>query len=206
MGNIGSIEEPQNPTASGAMPAPTAQVRNPADERIYNLYKNIENLPLLIKIKKLEERLQILLGISSVELDIEEMEDPQASNKQKPSPEQAKSEHVDVLRELLDDFKELLNTPYGSLGYLVQSDSEAILKMYGVDTDEDYYLKLKQSIILVSNRKLEEMIVAGGGKRWMGEGNLLYDPAEISRNLKVTDHAVNEIISSITAKLAELGA
>lgn len=198
--------EPENLTPENSradLPPPTTQVVNPPSFKIDNIYRNIENEPLIKKVKSEEIRLEELLGIDSVDIDLEEAEKGQQdpSEPKKGTPEWNASVEKSF-KTLLDDFNKLLKTAYGPLGYLVMSDSESIVKLYGVDSDDDYYLYLRSSIIRVSSKRLEKMVVGGGGRRFIGERGLtIHDPAEITGNMKVADHVINEIISSIRRRL-----
>ncbi len=200
-----SPKDPNSPSLpqDTNLPKPVAQARNPANDKIDNIYRNIENEPLVDKIKSLEEDLEVVRGIPSIELDMEEMTGKRRP-KQNLTPQQWNSENVRILKELLKDFTELLKTPFGSLGYLVKSDSEIILKLYGIDSDRIYYYKLKGSTILISSRQLENMVTAGGSRRWIGEGHYLYNPAEIESKLPLTDAVVKAIIDSIQKQLSKL--
>ncbi len=184
---------------------PAATVVNSASGKIERIYKNIENEPLINHIKALEEKLEILTGVQSVELDIEEIENPEMKDLQTLSPEQAVAKKEEILNKLLADFGELLKTQYGSLGYLVMSESEQILKLYGVDTDDDYFFDFEGSTMRISSSKLEKMVAAGGGKRWIGEDALhAKNPAETQDNRKIADEAINRIMQAIKNMLAEL--
>ncbi|MGI0100400.1 MAG: hypothetical protein ACREBH_01600 [Candidatus Micrarchaeaceae archaeon] len=187
-----------------------AQITNPSSGKLEDIYRNIENEPLISKIKALEEKLEVLNGEESVELDFEEAENPNAEdNVQKLSPEQKDVAKKEVLNELLGNFKDLLKTPYGPLGYLVKSESEQILKLYGVDTDQEFSSMIEGTKILITSPKdkrffnVEKMVAAGGGKRWLGEaGVALNDPAETQQNERLSDEAIQDIISSIEEKLS----
>ncbi len=196
--------EPENlePTNVPGLPKPTDQVVNPSSLKIDEVYKNIESEPLINKIKRLEVQLSGILGIESMEVDMSQ----QKISADKFSTEDDKNAAIKKLyRDILDCFNDLLKTPYGSLGYLVKSDSESIVKLYGVDSDDDYYLKLRGSVIRVSSKRLERMVVAGGGRRFIGERGLtIHDPAETTGNMKVADHVIHEIIYAIHEKLEEL--
>jgi hypothetical protein len=195
----------QNPAA----PKPSAQVVNDASQKLDSVYKNIQNEPLIEKIKAREEKLEALLGIETVEDDLKDAEREEKGEpdleRVRADPETTKPQQIALFNELLGYFNALLKTTYGPLGYLVKSNSEEILKLYGVDSDDDFYLKLDRSVIRVSSRRLEQMVIAGGGKRFVGErGLLINDPAETPNNVRVTDEVVSEIISAIKEKVAEL--
>ncbi|MCL4374076.1 MAG: hypothetical protein M1360_04205 [Candidatus Marsarchaeota archaeon] len=189
---------------------PVAQVENPSSGKLENIYKNIENDPLINKIKTLEEKLEVLNGEQSVELDFEEAENPDIKDSiQKLNNEQKKTAKIEILNELLNDFNELLKIPYGSIGYLVRSDPEQIIKLYGVDTDRDFSAMIEGNKIRITSPQnkrffnVEKMVSAGGGKRWMGEGGVtISDPAETPSNEKSSDEALYEIIASIEKKLS----
>ena len=165
--------------------------------------RNIHGEKLIKKIKDLEETLEGLTNIDSVQRDIKEIEMKQyrkdsTKNKPKKAPESVEG----ILSRLLECFNELLKTPYGSLGYLIKSDAESILNLYGIDTNDDYYLKLKSSITRGNNRKLEKVIVGGGGRKWIGEGEAtVHIPIQTPENGEVADKVVNQIIKSIHEKL-----
>ena len=204
----GVIED--EPVAKSPNVNPSGQIINPSSGKIQNIYKNIENEPLINTIKTKEAKLEILEGEQSVELDIEEAENPDIENSTSGlNKEQKRASERDILNELLLDFKSLLKTPYGPLGYLVMSESEQIRKLYGVDTDQDFLCMVEGSKIRITSPKdkklfnVEKMVVAGGGKRWMGEaGSTIIDPAETQSNEKFADEAIQEIISSIENKLS----
>ena len=142
-------------------------------------------------------------------MDLEETENPDIEkNMLKLSQNEKDTAEKGILNELLNDFKELLKTPYGPLGYLVMSEPEQIIKLYGVDTDKGFFAMVEGSRIRITSPKderffnLEKMIIAGGGKRWFGEaGAVLNDPAETQSNKKLSDTAICEIIESIKKKL-----
>ena len=156
---------------------PVAQVVNPSSKKIENIYRNIEDEPLINKIKNLEVEL----------LKLHPNTDDDYSDGAKA-----------ILKQLFPDFEKLMKVKYGPLGYLVKSDSETIIHLYGVDTDEDYYEMVDGSRIRISSEQLEKMVVAGGGKRFIGEEGLIAnDPAETPRNAKLTADAVRMIMDSI---------
>ncbi len=194
--------------SKSVLQAPGVEAVNPSSRNIDMIFRNIENEPLIKRIKALEEKLEALLGKRSVEVDLEGMasgyeKKPDINNKERGTKKSLEDE-VSVFKELLDDFNELLETPYGSLGYLVKSNSEDILKIYGVDTDEDYYVQLEGSTIRISSERLEKAVRVGA-RRFIGEeGSLLKNPAETKENMKVADHAIHEIIYAIHEKLEKL--
>jgi len=203
----GVIEDEPIAKDPGVLPA--ASVANPSSGKLESIYKNIENEPLINKIKALEEKLEILSGEESVELDVEEAKNPNMDITNKLSPKQTAAAEKGILNELLNDFKELLRTPYGSLGYLVKSESEQILKLYGVDTDKAFFSMIEGSRMMITSPKgkhffdVEKMEVAGGGKRWLGEaGVTLSNPAETQENGKLSDDAIREIIAAIEKRLS----
>ncbi len=147
---------------------------------IGKIYRNVEDEPLIRKIKLLEKQLPD---------DFADREETTGQEKK-------------VLEDLLNDFKQLLQVKYGALGYLVSTTSEEIIHLYGVDTDRDFVFLEGGSSIRVPNEKLDPVIEAGGGRRWMGErGFVLYDPEETPANRKMTDEAVKEIIAAIKDRL-----
>jgi hypothetical protein len=153
------------------------------DPRIAKIHKNIQNEPLIKKIEKLENQLYLT----------------HPNEQANYTPEEKK-----MLQQLLKDFKELLKSPYGALGYLISTTTEEIIHLYGVDTDRDFYFNLQETKVRVPNPRLDEMVAAGGGKRWFGErGLVIVDPAETAANEKTADEAVEEIIASIKKKLNE---
>ena len=155
-------------------------VEYPPDEEHAKIYRNIENEPLVWKIKDLEAKLP----------------DDFAHQKGTAEPER------EVLKRLLDAFRQLLEAKYGSLGYLVSTSSENIMHKYGVDTDEDFCYLRGGSSILVKSRVLRRMIVGGGGRVWMGErGLLISDPEENPVNMRMTDDAIKRIITAIEKRL-----
>ncbi len=204
-----TIATEPDPVIKNPKVPPVAKIINPSSGKLENIYKNIENDALINKIKALEEKLELLKGEQSVELDFEEAENPGiGKSMQKLSQNQKDAAEKEILNELLNDFKELLKTPYGPLGYLVRSEPEQIIKLYGIDTDKDFFTMIEGSRIRITSPKderffnLEKMIVAGGGKRWFGEaGAVLNDPAETQSNKKTSDNAIHEIIASIEKKL-----
>jgi len=189
------------------MPKPAAEVVNPATQQIEKLYRNIEDEPLIKRIKALEQRLMSITGKYSIEEDVEEIAEELGDKKAGPKLEGPDSKNADgdrmkILKELLDDFNQLLMIPYGALGYLVSSDSESIIKLYGVDTDREFYAIVGGSKIRVSQRRLEEA-VAASGRRFIGErGLLINNPAETTSSEKLSDEAINEIIAAIQKKLS----
>ena len=109
-----------------------------------------------------------------------------------------------MLSALLGCFQKLIHVEYGPLGYLVKSDSESIIRLYGVDTDEDFYAMAEGSRIRISSPKLEQMVAVGGGRRFIGEEGLIAnDPAETPMNARLSDEAIEEIIGSIKRRLEE---
>ncbi len=204
----GVIED--EPVAKKPGVPPAARVSNPSSGKLDSIYKNIENEPLINKIKALEEKLEILSGEESVELDIEEAENPNMEIVNKLKPEQTAAAEKEILNVLLNDFVELLKTKYGPLGYLVKSESEQILKLYGVDTDKAFFSMIEGSKMMITSPKgkqffdVEKMAVAGGGKRWLGEaGVTLSNPAETQANEKLSDDAIREIITAIRKRLSD---
>lgn len=189
------------------LPPPVAMVKNPASGKIERIYKNIENEPLIEKIKRLEEKLESLMGDYSVEADLENIREDKPILKSQMNKEEVRKGDIVLLKDLLESFGRLLKTEYGVIGYLVRSNSEDILKLYGVDSDEDYYyhLKTQGSTIRISSKLVEGAVAAGGGRRWLGEsGLLLNNPAETPNNIKVADRVIDEIIASIKTKLIKL--
>ncbi|MCL4389223.1 MAG: hypothetical protein M1528_00440 [Candidatus Marsarchaeota archaeon] len=155
-------------------------VTYPPSEEHAKIYKNIEDEPLIWKIKELEARL------------------PDGFSRQKETTESQK----EVLKLLLDDFEKLLKVKYGSLGYLVSTPSEYIVHKYGVDTDEDFCYLEGGSSIQVRNGALNRMVTGGGGRAWMGErGLLISDPEENQVNIRMTDDAIKEIMAAIKKRL-----
>lgn len=189
--------------------APIANIKNPSSGKLESIYKNIENEPLIKKIKSAEEELEVIMNIQSVELDIEEAENPNLKNISKLTKLQKDEMKKALLNELKDDFEKLLKIPYGPLGYLVMSESEQILKLYGVNTDDNFFDMVEGSKIRITSPKdkegfnVEKMIVASGGKRWLGEaGSILNDPAETKQNEQLSSDAIKKIIVSIESMLS----
>ncbi len=209
MPTIGTVPEP---VAKEPGVPPVAQITNTSTGKLENIYKNIEHEPLINKIKALEVKLEILNGEQSVELDFEEAENPDLQDSvQKLSPEQKDAAKNETLNELLGDFRELLKNPYGSLGYLVKSEPEEILKLYGVDTNREFSVMIEGSKIRITSPygkryfNIERMVAAGGGKRFIGEaGVTISDPAETQQNEKLSDEAIREIIAAIEKKLSKI--
>jgi hypothetical protein len=144
------------------------------------IYKNIEDEPLIRKIKNLEKQLP-----------------DNFANKKNLTDSEKK-----ILGELLKNFKQLLKVKYGPLGYLVSTPAEDIIHFYGVDTEEEFIFLEGGSSIRIPNRRLDRAVMAGGSKRWMGErGLLISDPQENPQNLRVTDAAINEIIQAIGKRI-----
>lgn len=172
---------------------------------INKVNRNIENAPLIKDIKNLELRLlDAMKSNDSVMNDILEIED-EIDGKHADVHKEDKNLQKQILQELLGDFRELLETKYGALGYLVSSTSADIEKLYGIDTDREYYCMVDGSRIRVPNRNLDSAIERGGGRRWLGERSLIIsNPSESTANAKITDHAVNEIIDAIQKKLHKL--
>ncbi|MGI0141634.1 MAG: hypothetical protein ACREBF_03225 [Candidatus Micrarchaeales archaeon] len=183
----------------------TAPITNP----VADLYRNIENEPLIKKIKVLENNLMEVRASEKESLaqHLGDIEDKVLRHQNQNAAEhhKKKEQEREIMKELLSDFTELLKTPYGPLGYLVSSTSEGIIHLYGIDTDNDYYFKLKGNVFRVPNKKLDEMVAAGGGFRFVGErGVLVHNPSETPSNAKVTDHAIQEIIEAIQQKLSQM--
>ena len=174
--------EPFAKTPEGVKPV--KKVVNPSSQKIEKIYRNIEDEPLIDKIKALESKL-LAVHPDSNDLDYTD------ADKQ-------------MLSALLNYFQKLVRVKYGPLGYLVKSDSESIIRLYGVDTDEDFYAMVEGSRIRISSPKLEQMIAAGGGRRFIGEEGLIAnDPAETPMNARLSDEAIEEIIGSIKRRLGE---
>ncbi|MCW6160124.1 MAG: hypothetical protein LVQ95_03500 [Candidatus Micrarchaeales archaeon] len=172
--------EPLARTPEGVKPV--KKVVNPSSKKIERIYRNIEDEPLINKIKALESKL-LAAHPDSSNLDYTD------AGKQ-------------MLSSLLSCFQRLIRVEYGPLGYLVKSDSESIIRLYGVDTDEDFYAMVEGSRIRISSPKLEQMVVAGGGRRFIGEyGLIANDPAETPANARLSDEAIEEIIESIKKRL-----
>ncbi len=171
-------------------------------DQVSRVNRNIENEPLVRKIKALEQKLIEAMGDKeSVMEDLKEEQDKLDGKKEGKHVEDVGLERK-ILEELMDDFTELLKTKYGALGYLVQSTSADIEKLYGIDTDREYYCMIDGSRIRIPNAKLDPMVAAGSGRRWIGERGLIIDnPAETPANAKITDNVVNEIIDAIQKKL-----
>lgn len=174
------------------------------------IYRNIENEPLINKIKALEEKLVSLTGDLTAREALKETEEEIETGKpvpmQKPQTARLSEEERKIYEELLDDFNELLKVPYGPLGYLVKSTSEDIIKFYGVDTDRDFWTLRGGSAIRLINKKApfatDKMAIAGG-RRWAPyRGLLISDPEEMPENIKQTDEAIQEIVAAIKKKLA----
>lgn len=167
--------------------------------------RNIENEPLIKDIKALElVLLDAMKSNDSVMEDIREIEEG-LDGKSEDGHKEDKDLQKKILVELLDDFRELLKTKYGALGYLVSSTSADIERLYGIDTDREYYCMVDGSRIRVPNRVLDGAVESGGGRRWLGERSLIIDnPSKTAANAKITDHAVNEIIGAIQKKLRKL--
>ena len=181
---------------------PAAQVTNPSSGKLENIYRNIDNEPLIKQIKELEVRYDELENVQSMERDEVEMEEQQGSTNADISIN--KENERQLLSSLLDKFTKLLKSPYGPIGYLVSTDSESIIKLYGVDTDEDYTDMVEGNRIRVSSQVLEKAIAAGGGRRFIGERGLILDnPAQTPANAKLSANAIGEIIQSIKRKLAK---
>ncbi len=153
----------------------------PEDNPTSEIYRNIEGEPLIKRIKNLEKQLP----------DNFAKKDFVTSSEKK------------ILNGLLRDFKQLLKTKYGSLGYLTSTTAEDIIHLYGVDTENDFMFLDGGSSIRLPNKRLDPAVAIGGGKRWIGErGLLIADPEEDAHNLKLTDDAINEIIQAIEKKLS----
>ena len=200
---IASIPDDQLPKGASKanIPSPAAQVVNPSSQKIENLYRNIEDEPLIKRIKALEERLMTLTGKYSVDEDIEKVAEQLGDRRIEADTEGAGMGRATILKLLLGDFNELLKIPYGALGYLVSSDSESIVKLYGVDTDMEFYAMVEGSKIRISSRRLERAVF--GNKRFIGEAGLtLHNPAETTNNERLADEAISEIIASIKRKLS----
>ena len=203
----GVIED--EPIVKKTNTAPVANIENPSSGKLESIYKNIENEPLIKEIKSNEEKLEVITNIQSVELDIKEEEDPTLEKLSKLSKEQKEDMKKTLLNKLKNDFEKLLKIPYGSLGYLVMSESEQILKLYGVNTENNFFDMVEGSKIRITSPKdkkgfnIEKMIVASGGKRWLGEtGTVLSDPAETKQNEQLSDDAIKKIIVSIDKMLS----
>ncbi len=196
------------PKKSEPAPKPSALIVDPVSSQTDKLYKNIEDAPLIDKIRALEVRLDELVGIESIEVDELDPDGKQKSKTAKTSTEAEKEAATKkLLNELLACFAQLVKSPYGALSYLVKTDSESMIKLYGVDSYDDYYLKLQGSEIKVGSKKLENMVAAVGGERLLGvESNdiAIQDPGETQGNAVIADHIINEIIRSIEGKLEEL--
>lgn len=174
------------------------------------VYRNIENEPLIDKIKALEDKLEALTGNLSEDEAAAEMEKEIETGKPVPIERRRQNandigEVREILNELLKDFEELLKTPYGALGYLVKSNSEDILKLYGVDTDREFWTLRGGSAIRLPNAKVRfavDKLTLAGGRRWGPlRGLLVSNPQELPENAKTTDEAIKEIIESIKNKL-----
>ncbi len=170
------------------------------------IHKNIQNEPLIKEIKVLEIKLLEARGnADSVMEDIRE-EEEKFLNKSEEKHIADKSKEKGILEQLLQRLKELLKTRYGPLGYIVSTTSGDIEKLYGVDTDQDFYF-MDGSSIRIPNSKLDPAISAGGSRRlaMLGErGLMLYDPSETPLNARMTQHAVQEIADSIQKRLEKL--
>jgi hypothetical protein len=148
---------------------------------VNKIYKNIEDEPLVRKIKDLEKQLPDNFAKKNSLADNEKQ----------------------ILGELLADFKQLLNVKYGPLGYLVSTSAEDIIHLYGVDTEEDFIFLEGGSSLRVPNPILDRM-AGTDNRRWVpARGLLVADPAENPQNMKVTDDAINEIINAIESKLSK---
>lgn len=192
-----------NPELPGT-PEPDARIINPSSGKIESIYRNIVDEPLLGEIKGLEERLKELDNDYTVEKDVERVAEGLGDAQAGPDGVDTKYSgygREEALRGLLDCFNRLLKTPYGAIGYLVGTDSESIVKLYGVDTDMDFYAMVHGSRIRISSRRLERA-VAVSGRRWIGErGLILHNPAETPLNERLAEDAINEIIAAIQSKL-----
>lgn len=172
--------EPPAKTPEGVKPV--KEVVNPSSGKVEKIYRNIEDEPLINKIKALENKLL------AVHPDPNELYYTDADKK--------------ILKTLLDYFQKLMKVEYGPLGYLVKSDSESIIRLYNVDTDEDFYAMVEGSRIRISSQRLERMVAGGGGKRFLGEEALIANnPAETPMNARLSDEAIEEIIESIRKRL-----
>ncbi|MCL5430234.1 MAG: hypothetical protein M1504_02010 [Candidatus Marsarchaeota archaeon] len=207
----GALMYPEDESSIRTPKKPNAKVVNPANLKVEDIYKNIQDETTIGRIKELEEQLERLRGIHTVEDDIKEMEsEDEDANSKEPKLDKAgstniKGDETEILSNLLTAFNKLLKSRYGPLGYLVMSDSETIKRLYDIDTDEDFYLGLEQSVIRVSSRRLERMVAGGGGKRWIGERSILiHDPDEVQQNARTTERVVMEIIESIQEQLSQL--
>ncbi|HVA82821.1 MAG TPA: hypothetical protein VNF06_01520 [Candidatus Aquilonibacter sp.] len=110
------------------------------------------------------------------------------------------------LKELLGLFEKLVKTPYGALNYIIQTEAENIKTLYDVNTGIDFTTDIDEVKVHVPNPKLDSMVEAGGGRRWMilGEaGEEVDSPKEDAKNAKVTDEAIEEIIDSIKDILSD---
>ncbi len=180
------------------------------------IYKNIKirKEPLVDKIKALEERLEALAGELSENEANRELEEEIETGK--PVPIKRSTQYTEnwekekpILEELLKDFRGLLKTPYGALGYLVKSDAEDILKLYGVDTEREFWMLKGGSAIRIPSGKgllgiSADKLAASGGRRWAPfRGLLVSNPQELPENAKTTDDAVKDIIEAIKSRLEE---
>lgn len=168
------------------------------------IYGNIENEPLVRKIKDEELKLLKALGYESVMEDIEEAVD-EANGMAFQKPKEEKEVQKAMFESLLRDFRSLLGTKYGALGYLVSSDSESIKKLYGIDTDVEFCCRLGQSRIKVPNPAIDSVVAAGGGRQWGnldGRKIIIQDPKETDSDAKTTEQLVNDIIAAIKKRLA----
>lgn len=184
---------------------PAGAYTNPASNTIESVYRNIEDEPLIKKIKKLEERLGGLLGIPSVEQDIEEAAEELGDKPKmaKPDKQEADAEEREIMGELLEGFNRLLKAPYGALGYLVMSDPEEVKKLYGVDTMMDFYSMVGGSVIRISSTRMEGAVMASGHRFIGEEGMYLRNPSETPNNARLSDDAIKDIIAAINDRLDE---
>ncbi len=204
MDNISESNDNSNVTSG--MPDPVAYGKDPDSLKLKGLYKNIEDNKLIKSIKAIEQQLLDAENKPSVSEDIEEVAEELGDAK--PSLHKTGSGNgigkKNLLMKLLKDFEELLTVPYGAIGYLVMSDSESIRHLYGVDASTDFYAMVDDTRIRISSERLGKMIIAGGGKMFLGEGGeILDDPAETSSNEKLADDAINGIIRSIRDMLSD---
>ncbi|MDE1827652.1 MAG: hypothetical protein KGH65_00620 [Candidatus Micrarchaeota archaeon] len=146
-------------------------------EAVKRLHKNLEEEPLVKRIKQIEKGLLVRRG--------DYFKDYTGDEKRQ-------------LRELLKLFEELLQTKYGALNYILKTMPNEIEALYKVNTSIDFTVDLDEVRMRIPNPVLDGAIAAGGGRGIVGEEHKkVYSPEEDKRNEKVTDKAIEEIVESI---------
>ncbi|HVA82653.1 MAG TPA: hypothetical protein VNF06_00625 [Candidatus Aquilonibacter sp.] len=146
-------------------------------EAIKRLHKNLEEEPLVKKIKHIEGKLLVRRGDYFKDYTMEEKVQ---------------------LKELLKLFEELLQTKYGALNYILKTMPNEIEALYNVNTSIDFTVDLDEVRMRIPNPVLDGAIAAGGWRSLIGEEpKKVYSPEEDARNEKITDKAIEEIVESI---------